>query len=56
MYVWILIRVLIDMLLSISHPFGEHFHQEVIQVIVPQPTGHHDLWAVKQLAVVVFGQ
>ena len=39
-----------------SHPLAEHFHHEVIQVVVRQPTGHHNLRAFKQLVEVVCGQ
>lgn len=33
----------------ISYALAKDFHQEVVQVVVRQPTRHHNLWAVEQL-------
>jgi len=46
----------IHSLLLISHPLGKDLHKKVVHVILSQLASHHNLWAIEQVAVVVFGQ
>lgn len=39
----------------VPYTLARHFHKEIVDVVVWQPTSHHNFWAIEQLSEVTGG-